>query len=696
MAEVSLSLYGNASSSHVTGQASHAVIERARGIVAKGVGSKPGDVVFTAGATESNNLIIHSVLERAHWKGVVLTTKIEHPSIIQPLLNVRKVTRGAVKVIQLPVDREGFVDMESLHRVARKWKGRIKLCAVIYANNEIGTIQNFAGIRRAVGKDVHIHADTTQVAGKAPIHGKQYMDSFTVSGHKIHGIKGVGALVVRGGISDVKPMMFGGGQEHGVRPGTESPPLIASLADAVRINMSRKGRRDWKRVEVLTQSTRDGLEKLGAMFNGPSHPERRMGNLISFAIPGTDGRQLVKHLSKHDVCANVGSACSKSKRSRVLQAIGVPEDVEKATVRIGLSRMVHEYMARWCPREQDLVQFTHAVVYADNSRGVEEILRCHVAQAPYKAVIEFHKYFGRNQRRLCGFDSYAQVAQDVNVRLKAMGYSHYARINVGGKIFFHPLLAVEICIAHNLSSELETLQTVFEENNWGHQHLFKDVNLHVLAAVAEIVDEEERKVAEKELSTSSNAHTRDECCRVDKVAHSATQTRGDLLETIDQTRAMHAQDLELMRVSHARDMEEMRVRHAKEIEELRARLRVENDKLAGDLVASNTALAALHNMHRTITAMDASMHLLRSDIRPRDAGFRSVIISALYQLYPDHVIQKTPYYFRRHFERELCDLVINLFRLESIPAVDSMGQMTPQAEKKIVDSIRLIVSRCTP
>eukprot|EP00899_Mesostigma_viride_P007328 jgi/Mesvir1/16597/Mv10132-RA.1 len=335
--ETALTLYGNASSSHVTGKESHAVIEKARAVVAKGVGADAEDVVFTAGATESNNLILHSVLERAHWKGVVLTTKIEHPSIIQPLLHIRKVTKGAVKVVQLPVDREGFLRMDALEEAVRKWRGRIKLCAVIYANNEIGTVQNFAAIRRAVGKDVHIHADTTQVAGKAPIQGRRYMDSFTVSGHKIHGVKGVGALVVRGGIGDVKPMMFGGGQEHGVRPGTESPPLIASLAQAVSINASPKGRRDWKRVVRLTQDTRDGLERLGAVFNGPSDPELRMGNLISFAVPGTDGRGLVKHLSKHGICANVGSACSKAKRSRVLQAVGVPEEIEKGTVRIGLS-----------------------------------------------------------------------------------------------------------------------------------------------------------------------------------------------------------------------------------------------------------------------------------------------------------------------------------------------------------------------
>eukprot|EP00899_Mesostigma_viride_P018195 jgi/Mesvir1/26377/Mv23107-RA.1 len=155
-------------------------------------GRASGDVIFTGGATESNNIIIHSVLERARGRGVVLTTKVEHPSVLQPLLHVRKASRGGVKVVQLPVDREGFVRMDSLREAVKKWGGRIKLVSVIYANNEIGTVQDMGAIRRAVGKGVHIHADTTQ--------------------------------------------------ERGVRPGTESPPLIASLAQAASINMSRAGR----------------------------------------------------------------------------------------------------------------------------------------------------------------------------------------------------------------------------------------------------------------------------------------------------------------------------------------------------------------------------------------------------------------------------------------------------------------------
>eukprot|EP00899_Mesostigma_viride_P011249 jgi/Mesvir1/20124/Mv13363-RA.1 len=338
LGKMASALYGNASSSHISGKESHEAIETSRSTVARYLGAHPSDVIFTGGATESNNIIINSVMEKAHWRGVVLTTQIEHPSVIQPLFHLQKVTRGAVKVVQLPVDREGFVKMDNLRAAVNKWGGRIKMCAVIYANNEVGTVQDMGAIRRAVGKGVHIHADTTQVAGKAPLGAdKRYMDSFTVSGHKIHGVKGIGALVVKGGAESVKPMMYGGGQEHGVRPGTESPPLIASLAQAIEINLSRTGRQRWKRVREHSEKLRSALSSMGAVFNGPADPRRRMDNLVSFAIPGADGRSLLRRLSLCGICANVGSACSKMKRSRVLRAVGVPEEQAAGTVRLGLS-----------------------------------------------------------------------------------------------------------------------------------------------------------------------------------------------------------------------------------------------------------------------------------------------------------------------------------------------------------------------
>eukprot|EP00899_Mesostigma_viride_P021953 jgi/Mesvir1/2975/Mv09601-RA.1 len=315
MKSTALSLYGNASSSHVGGRQARKVIDDSRSLIARRLGVKPEGVIFTAGATESNNLLLSGFMERHGGKGVVLTTRIEHPSITQPLKHLAKASRGAIKVVWLPVDREGFVRMDKVREAMTQHRGRVKLVAVIYGNNEIGTIQDFGALRRAVGKDVHIHADTTQ----------------------IHGVKGVGALVIRDDVHCISPLMYGGGQEGGMRPGTESPPLIASLAKAVDMNMSPAGRRKWRGVRALRDAAREELEALGAVFNGPADPARRMDNIVSFSLPGTDAREVVKKLSRSGICANVGSACSRGKRSKVLQAIGVPREVEAGTIRIGFS-----------------------------------------------------------------------------------------------------------------------------------------------------------------------------------------------------------------------------------------------------------------------------------------------------------------------------------------------------------------------
>eukprot|EP00899_Mesostigma_viride_P004133 jgi/Mesvir1/13720/Mv05693-RA.1 len=337
MKSTALSLYGNASSSHVGGRQARKVIDDSRALIARRLGVKPEGVIFTAGATESNNLLLSGFMERHGGKGVVLTTRIEHPSITQPLKHLAKASRGAIKVVWLPVDREGFVRMDKVREAMTQHRGRVKLVAVIYGNNEIGTIQDFGALRRAVGKDVHIHADTTQVAGKDLIRDQRFMNSFTLSGHKIHGVKGVGALVIRDDVHCISPLMYGGGQEGGMRPGTESPPLIASLAKAVDMNMSPAGRRKWRGVRALRDAAREELEALGAVFNGPADPARRMDNIVSFSLPGTDAREVVKKLSRSGICANVGSACSRGKRSKVLQAIGVPREVEAGTIRIGFS-----------------------------------------------------------------------------------------------------------------------------------------------------------------------------------------------------------------------------------------------------------------------------------------------------------------------------------------------------------------------
>eukprot|EP00899_Mesostigma_viride_P003029 jgi/Mesvir1/12727/Mv22476-RA.1 len=301
----------------------------------------PERVVFTSGSTESNNIVLHGVMEHHGNRGVVLTSAIEHPSGIKPLEHLQRITRGGVKVVKIPVDGQGFLDMEELRRAVRMYGKDVKLASFIYASNELGTIQDLGAIRRVLGRDVFFHSDTTQAAGKYVVRGLRYLDSFTVSGHKIHGVKGTGALVVRGDLDRVAPLAYGGSQERLLRPGTESPPLISSLAEAVCRNA--KGiRAKTREVGDAADLVRRGMAELGAAFNGPDSPARRVPHLVSGSFVGVDSRAVSRLLAKEGICVSVGSACKLGKRSDVLKAAGKSKAHENGTIRVGVSEYTTE------------------------------------------------------------------------------------------------------------------------------------------------------------------------------------------------------------------------------------------------------------------------------------------------------------------------------------------------------------------
>eukprot|EP00899_Mesostigma_viride_P006011 jgi/Mesvir1/15410/Mv06594-RA.1 len=284
--------YGNPSSSHEIGKVSRSLVEKARADIARDLRVPARSVLFTSGATESMNIVLQGVMEKHGFEGVVLTSAIEHPAGIKPLEHLKKEHGDKITIVRLPVDAEGFVKMEALREAVDKYGSRVKLASIIYANNEIGTIQDLCAIRRVIGDRVHFHSDTTQAAGKFPLKGFRCLDSFVVSGHKIHSVKGVGALVLRKSPSCLAPLTYGGGQERAVRPGTESPPLIAALAEAVRVNR-RHERRDVARIRALRGRLVADLEKMGAVVHGPKDEKWRLPNLVSAALPVRSSRALV-------------------------------------------------------------------------------------------------------------------------------------------------------------------------------------------------------------------------------------------------------------------------------------------------------------------------------------------------------------------------------------------------------------------
>eukprot|EP00899_Mesostigma_viride_P004059 jgi/Mesvir1/13654/Mv21252-RA.1 len=294
--------YGNPSSSHEIGKVSRSLVEKARADIARDLRVPVRSVLFTSGATESMNIVLQGVMEKHGFEGVVLTSAIEHPAGIKPLEHLKKEHGDKITIVRLPVDAEGFVKMEALREAVDKYGSRVKLASIIYANNEIGTIQDLCAIRRVIGDRVHFHSDTTQAAGKFPLKGFRCLDSF----------------------------------ERAVRPGTESPPLIAALAEAVRVNR-RHERRDVARIRALRGRLVADLEKTGAVVHGPKDEKWRLPNLVSAALPVRSSRALVARLAKRGIAISTGSACHLKRRSETLKAIGLPRKLEMGTVRIGLS-----------------------------------------------------------------------------------------------------------------------------------------------------------------------------------------------------------------------------------------------------------------------------------------------------------------------------------------------------------------------
>ena len=227
--------FGNPSSSHVYGQKARAAVEQARGEVAALVGAKPEEIVFTGCATESNNLAIQGVARALGGKKKhLITSAIEHPSVMQPFLKLRE---EGWEVTILPVDRHGRVNPIA---VARAIRPDTALISVMHANNEVGVIQPIAEIAQfARTKGILLHTDAAQSAGKIPlVVYKLGVDLLTLASHKFYAPKGVGALYVRTG-TPLSPLQVGAGHEHGLRPGTENVPFVVGLGAAARIARKR-------------------------------------------------------------------------------------------------------------------------------------------------------------------------------------------------------------------------------------------------------------------------------------------------------------------------------------------------------------------------------------------------------------------------------------------------------------------------
>ncbi len=332
--------FGNPSSrGHALGRASEERVEAARQEVAHAIGARPGEIVFTSGATEANNLALLGAARFRREAGDgdrVVSAATEHKSVLEPL---HALEEEGFQVTFLPVDGHGMVDPAAVAAVVAD--GGAILVSVMLANNEIGTIEPLAEISRVAHKaGAWIHTDAVQGVGKIAVDVEVLdVDLLSLSGHKFYGPKGVGALYVRQKPRRIKlaPILMGGGQERGIRSGTHNVPGIVGLGAACRLccaDREAEGARLAGLRDRLEAGLRERIE--GLLVNG--HPEDRLPHNLSVSIPHVDGEALL--LSLDDICVSSGSACRSSApgASHVMKAIGHDDELGKSTIRFGLGR----------------------------------------------------------------------------------------------------------------------------------------------------------------------------------------------------------------------------------------------------------------------------------------------------------------------------------------------------------------------
>jgi len=331
--------YGNPSSIHRYGRQAHKAIEKARTQIANLINADTSEILFTSGGTESNNTALYGIAKKNPGSRVI-TSSIEHDAILEPC---KRLEKDGFDLIYLPVDNSGLVDPLILKN---NLSGNTSLVSVMFGNNEVGTIEPiFDLVNVCKEKNIIFHTDAVQAIGKIPIDVKELgVDLLSISSHKINGPKGVGALFIKAGIS-IDPVILGGGQENGLRSGTENVANIVGFGKAceiARINLTTNISKMRKLRDYLSKKIIQEIP--GAVLNG--HPETRLPNNIHLTFLGVNGEDLLIKLDEFGIAASTGSACSVQiqKASHVLQAMGFSHEQITGSLRltIGISNNFEE------------------------------------------------------------------------------------------------------------------------------------------------------------------------------------------------------------------------------------------------------------------------------------------------------------------------------------------------------------------
>jgi cysteine desulfurase len=331
---------GNPSSLHTSGRRARKLVEEARESVAAGLGARPSEVVFAAGGTEADNLAVKGLYwarRAADPRRVrILASAVEHHAVLDSV-DWLTAEQGA-KVEWLPVDSAGRLDVEALRRIVSADPESVALITVMWANNEVGTIQPISEVV-AVGREfgIPVHSDAVQAVGALPVHfADSGLDAMTISGHKVGGPVGVGALLLRRE-AHVVPVLHGGGQERDVRSGTLDTPAVAGLAAALRDALADVPARA-AAIAALRDRLADGVSGAvpEAILNGDA--QRRLPGIAHFSFPGCEGDALLLLLDAAGIDCSTGSACTAGvpEPSHVLLAMGAPHERARGSLRFSL------------------------------------------------------------------------------------------------------------------------------------------------------------------------------------------------------------------------------------------------------------------------------------------------------------------------------------------------------------------------
>jgi cysteine desulfurase len=322
----SLRKLGNPSSLHTEGRSTRKDVEDAREKIAKAIDCQASEVIFTGSGTEANNAAIKGLYCHSKKKDILISS-IEHHAVLDPAHWLAE--HEGAEIVEIPVSASGIIDLDFLKSVVEKRRNEIALISVMHSNNETGVIQPIAEVVKVAG-DIPVHCDAVQSFTKVPLSFKELgLFAMTISGHKVGGPLGIGALILRRAV-EIPPLLHGGGQERDIRSGTLNAPSIVALAAAVQADLY-----DAKKVETLRNTFESGVLALrpDAVINGKGAP--RLPGISNITFPGTQSDSLLLLMDSEKVSCSTGAACTAGvhRPSHVLMAMGLTDVVSQSSLR---------------------------------------------------------------------------------------------------------------------------------------------------------------------------------------------------------------------------------------------------------------------------------------------------------------------------------------------------------------------------